>query len=168
MPRAARYNIAILSQAMDVIDWFDSADRQAAYAECIGPHLRHVLEHYEELLDGLGRRVLEYDRRRRDRRVEQDTAFARSRFLAVIGQLEALAETAPATDEVAVMLCGGLEGEESFVARSSLCRELLFVASHAVHHYAILKPALLQRGYAAGADFGKAPATIHYEREAAV
>ncbi len=167
MPRVVRYNVAILRQAIDVIDWCDEAGNQARYGEGIGPHLRHVLEHYEELLDGLGRRVLEYDRRRRDRRVEQDTPFARTRFCSVIERLEALEDAPPASDEVAVMLCGGLEGEECFVAKSSLARELLFVASHAVHHYAILKPLLAQRGYPVDADFGKAPATIHFEREAA-
>lgn len=167
MPRVVRYNVAILRQAIDVIDWCDDAGNQARYADAIGPHLRHVLEHYEELLDGLGRRVLEYDRRRRDRRVEQDATVARSRFCTVIERLETLEEVPPVSDEVAVMLFGGVEGEECFVSKSSLSRELLFVAGHAVHHYAILKPVLAQRGYAVGADFGKAPATIHYEREVA-
>ena len=159
------YNVAILGQAIDVMNWCEEAGSLAAFVDVIGPHLRHVLEHYEELLDGLDRRVLEYDRRRRDRRVEQDVVFARERFVAVIERLEALVESPSCTDEVAVMLCGGVEGEECFVARSSLSRELLFVAGHAVHHYAILKPLLAQRGYIVGEDFGKAPATIHYERE---
>ncbi len=167
MPRVVRYNVAILRQAIDVIDWCDETGNPARYADAIGPHLRHVLEHYEELLDGLGRRVLEYDRRLRDRRVEQESSYARMRFCTVIERLEALDDAPPASDEVAVMLFGGVEGEECFVAKSSLARELLFVASHAVHHYAILKPLLAQRGYPVGADFGKAPATIHYEREVA-
>lgn len=166
LPRVVRYNVAILRQAIDVIRWCQEAGTAARFDDAIGPHLRHVLEHYEELLDGLDRRVLEYDRRRRDRRVEQEAGFARTRFDLVIERLEALEEAPPASDELAVMLCGGLEGEECFVAKSSLARELLFVASHAVHHYAILKPMLAQRGYPVGADFGKAPATIHFEREA--
>ena len=165
--RVVRYNTAILQQAIDVIDWCDAASAQARFADAIGPHLRHVLEHYEELLDGLGRRVLEYDRRRRDRRVEQNPQVARERFCTVIERLDALTVGQPRVDEVAVMLCGGVDGGECFVAKSSVERELLFVASHAVHHYAILKPVLVQRGYTVGADFGKAPATIHYEREAA-
>jgi hypothetical protein len=168
MPRVLRYNLAVLQQAIDVIDWCDEHGRQACFADAVGPHLRHVLEHYEELLDGLDRRVLEYDRRRRDRRVEADTSFARARFVAVIDSLERFLNEPPVSDELAVMLCGGVAGEEQFVSRSSLARELLFVASHAIHHYAILKPALIERGYAAAADFGKAPATIHYERELAV
>jgi hypothetical protein len=165
MSRVVRYNAAILWQSIDVIDWCLSAPAQACYADGIGPHLRHVLEHYEELLDGLGRRVLEYDSRRRDRSVEQDPQVARARIGKVIERLELLVANPPQADEVAVMLCGGVDGGDSFVTRSSMERELLFLAGHAVHHYAILKPLLIERGYTVGADFGKAPATIHYERE---
>jgi len=166
MSGVVAYNLAILQQSIAMLDWCISMPDAARFPEAIGPHLRHVLEHYEELLDGLGRRVLEYDSRRRDRSVEADPRIALDRFAAACRQLRELAGK-PMPENVAVMLCGGIDGGENFVTLSTPARELMFLASHAVHHYAIIKPVLVERGYAVGADFGKAPATIHYERESA-
>jgi hypothetical protein len=166
MPRIARYNAALLQQAVDLIDWCLVQPQRAAFADTIGPHLRHILEHYEELFEGKGRRVIEYDRRQRDRRVEQDPELARIRFVGLVSALGELGSAAEPHEELAVMLCGGIDGEDQFVTTSTLPRELLFLASHTVHHYAIVKPVLVARGYEIGGAFGKAPATIHFEREA--
>lgn len=164
MHRLVDYNAAILQQAQDVLQWYiDHADG-ADFAYATGPHMRHVLEHYEEFLGGLEARVLDYDRRVRDRSVETSAGTARSRFTAVVQRLEALCNDAAWPEQVAVMLCGGLEGDERFMAMSTPARELLFLASHAIHHYALLKPMLNEAGCPVGADFGKAPGTIHHER----
>lgn len=165
MSRAVSYNTAILQQSIDLLGWCIVSPDRARFADAVGPHLRHVLEHYEELLDGLGRRVLEYDKRRRDRLVETDATVALARFRALVDRLRKMVDGEALPDDVAVMLCGGIDGGDNFVTLSTPARELLFVASHAVHHYAIIKPVLADRGYAVGADFGKAPATIHYERQ---
>jgi hypothetical protein len=165
--RVIDYNLAILQQAGDLLEWCGAAPERARYADTLGPHLRHVLEHYEEFFEGVERRVLDYDGRRRDRSVETDPGVALARFRAVAESLRRVgAQNEEWSDEIAVMLRGGLDGAEQFVTRSSLARELLFLVSHAVHHYALLKPLLIERGYAVGADFGKAPATIQHEREA--
>jgi hypothetical protein len=154
----------MLEQALAVLDWFGAARRADDYGDGIGPHLRHVLEHYEQFFEGLKGRVIDYDARRRDAVVESDAAVARVRVAAMIERLSqfVLSETVP--DTIAVMLCGGLDGADRFVTTSTPARELLFLASHAVHHYAIIKPLLTKGGYPLSRDFGKAPATIRHER----
>jgi hypothetical protein len=164
--KAAEYNIAVLGQALEILDWFDVPARRRGYRDAVGPHLRHILEHYEQFLSGLERRVLDYDARARDAEVEESVAAARLRFRSAIEQLRRLGDkNCPA--ELAVMLCGGLDGGERFQSISSGERELLFLASHAVHHYAIIRDRLLQCGCPLSLDFGKAPATIRHERVAA-
>ncbi len=58
-------------------------------------------------------------------------------------------------------------GEEPSSAwnRSSVGRELRFLASHTVHHYALIAALLRQRGVDPGESFGVAPATAAHWRE---
>lgn len=135
-----------------------------AFGEQIGPHLRHVIEHYEALLQGLDRGVVDYDNRPRERALETDAALTQARCAALVAALEARLDSAW-PERIAVALDGGLQGDESFVSGSTPLRELLFVAGHAVHHYALLRLVLRARGLTLPEDIGKAAATIRYERE---
>jgi hypothetical protein len=49
---------------------------------------------------------------------------------------------------------------------SSVGRELVFLATHAVHHFAVLHVYCLQHGLIVDADLGRAPATLAHERHA--
>lgn len=62
----------------------------------------------------------------------------------------------------------GVYGEESQRGwvLSTLERELQFLASHTVHHYALIALTLRAQGVTVGTDFGMAPSTLrHSERE---
>ncbi len=163
--RVAQYNVEVLEQALVLLNWFSAPDRAARYGTGVGPHFRHLIEHYEQFFEGMGERVLDYDERRRDGTVEVDVAVARARFAAVIERLWKFSASDAIPDTIAVLLCGGLDGAERFVTASTPSRELVFLASHAVHHYAIIKPLLIEEGCPLPRDFGKAPATIHHERD---
>jgi len=180
----ADYNIAVLRQGLDLLGSFANPMRRAAFAEAAGPHLRHVIEHYEALLDtddevdsggASHKRIIDYDARRRDKRVETCPDVTRDRLEQLIAKLSG-GESGPGASVSAggnglnlntplqIAQFGGLDGTHQIVAESSLGRELMFVASHAIHHYAVLKPMLLQLGCTLPADFGKAPATVRHER----
>lgn len=135
-----------------------------AFEAQIGPHLRHVIEHYEALLTGLDLGVIDYDNRARDRALETDPALARARCEALIAAFEARL-AGPWPEAIAVAFDGGAEGDERFVSGSTPLRELIFVAGHAVHHYALLRLALKAEGLTLPENIGKAAATIRYERE---
>jgi hypothetical protein len=53
----------------------------------------------------------------------------------------------------------GADGEADW-SQSSLKRELQFLVSHTVHHYALIKELLRRTGFDAGTEFGVAPSTI--------
>lgn len=74
-------------------------------------------------------------------------------------------DTRDVTAPVVVQLRGGLDGEDNFISFSSLARELLFLASHAVHHYAVIKMHCAAQGISLGEDFGKAPSTVRHARQ---
>lgn len=138
----------------------------APFAEHVGPHLRHVIEHFEAWLGAIGSPLIDYDRRARDASIERQPSLARAR-LQLIQQRLAQWPCWQLGTPVRVRAAIGVAGECSCTADSSFGRELLFVTSHAVHHFALLQLHCRQHGISMGADFGKAPATVAHERSLA-
>jgi len=160
--RAVVYAIDMLRQGAGIAEISERAG--LVFNDQIGPHLRHIIEHYESLLNGLDLGVIDYDNRSRNRELECDPALARARCNELaVGFTERLKRGWP--EQLAVAFDGGAAGDDRFVSGSTPLRELLFVAGHAVHHYALLRLLLKQRGLTLPEDVGKAAATIRYERE---
>lgn len=157
------YNIALLSQAVSMLALPPPAE---AFAIAAGPHLRHIVEHYETLLTGLSKGVVDYEARKRDADVETNPELARERCKRLIRQLQRLDARLQGKGDLTIDVVAaiGLEGDDDCLQRSTIARELLFLASHTTHHYAIMKPALVALGLEVTADFGKAPGTIRHER----
>ncbi|WP_051361908.1 hypothetical protein [Solimonas soli] len=155
------FNVAVVGQGRALAQCY--AGRDEAFAANVGPHLRHIIEHYEALLDREPGALVDYDHRARDRSVERSTRIAMARIDALAEKLRALRERAPA-EPVSVGFSIGLDGADFCVSPSSLVRELNFVASHAIHHYAIIRPLVEAAGVVLPDEFGKAPETVRYER----
>ncbi|SFT39716.1 DinB family protein [Halomonas saccharevitans] len=144
----------------------------------LGKHVRHIIDHYEALIDGLeaGAETLDYEQRRRDPALEARPDEAARRLAALDTWLSSLQgqasperltlrhcqdADAPASDRVA-------DDEARLALPSSLARELAFLASHTVHHMAIIGLLAEQIGIALPASFGVHPSTLrHWQREAA-
>ena len=105
------------------------------------------------------------DPRPRDRALERLPAVARVRLEALQAQLRHWTG-APLAAPLQVRGLGGLSGEFEFEVQSSAGRELVFVASHAIHHFALLQAHCTQHGIAINAQFGRAPSTVANERAA--
>jgi hypothetical protein len=162
--RLLRYSAAVLGQAHPLVaaHW---RTRASAYPYPVGAHLRHVIEHYEALLQPGLPGVVDYDQRPRDRELQTKPEVALRRLHALLRRLNE--HTAADLDAaVHVRGRGGLAGEFGFALASSVGRELVFVTSHAIHHYALLKPHCLQHGIPIAAEFGRAPATVAHETAA--
>lgn len=155
------FNIAVIAQAQALVEAYRS--RAGAFGAHVGPHLRHVIEHYESLLQREPGALVDYDHRARDREVEQLPERAAERLAGIVALLQAL-NARPANEAVSVGLAIGTRGENFYLSPSTLARELNFVASHAIHHYAIIKPVVAAAGIAIPGEFGKAPETIRHER----
>jgi hypothetical protein len=154
------FNVLLLDQAITIIDAVQ-AQASANFSGMVGPHLRHVIEHYEALVFSASA-LIDYDSRERDRQVEQDPEVARQRVLGLQNQLRQQTQKPPHS-ALQVRFLGGLTAEHQFTADSSFQRELLFVASHAVHHFAIVQMHCAATGIVLPPQLGKAPATLAYE-----
>ncbi len=156
--RLLRFNCQLIDQALALIAAHDGVGAPD-YAQRTGPHLRHVIEHYEALILRGADGVVDYDRRPRDRELERDTGLARARLAALKQQLVNWSDTMLDLP-LRVHGQGGPAGEFDFATTSSIGRELVFLASHATHHYALLQVYCEQHGIATDPNFGRAPSTV--------
>lgn len=143
MQRTIDYNLALLRQADHLLSQLDdgelSRERPLLFRATIGQHIRHVVEYYQCLLAQRSSGVLNYDRRTRDTRLEQQVGEARMAVDRCSAQLLAITEDMPLTLE------GDLPGSEASMPQpTSLARELTYVADHCVHHLAMVRIVLEQ------------------------
>ncbi len=165
MERLLGFNQQVIDQALAVVGEFAAPGaRHTAppFAGPVGAHLRHVVEHYEALVNGWTLGVVDYDGRPRDRQLESSPTLARARLL---GLRLVLGQWAPDILDrpVQVLGQGGITGDFDFRLASSVGRELVFLAGHAVHHFALLAEHLQWHGVPVPAHFGKAPGTVANE-----
>lgn len=169
-----RANLRLLRQARSLIGSLDgrlyAAPLPALSLSGVGSHLRHCLDFYASFLAGLGGGRLDYDARERDARIETDARHALERLDGLIRALEGLGP-ALGRGQLAVRSeaceCAGTPREAAW-CNSSLERELSFLCSHTVHHFALIGVILRAHGRDPGAHFGVAPSTLeHWKEEAA-
>lgn len=123
----------------------------------VGGHVRHCLDHVSALLVGARSGLCAYDRRQRGTAVETSRAAAIDAITdAMIGVLHLDAVTLESEVFVETQLD---PGGAIVVTRSTVCRELVFLMSHTIHHNAIVSQMLHTRGIAVAPRFGLAPAT---------
>lgn len=172
------YTGDILMQMAGIVQPYMGA-RKPAYQEHVGAHLRHIIEHFGALAGALAGApegvpatpgattakcyVVDYDARARNIQIETDPVVALEHIAMLKRAFAALGEPAMALP-VEVHTRGGLQGQHNFVTFSSVARELMFLNSHATHHFAIVQGYAHQRGESLGDGFGKAPATVAHEQ----
>lgn len=154
-------NRQLLRQGVALLDQLDDeryTESRGAWAS-VGAQYRHVLEHYRCFFAGLGGRRVDYDARARDIAIEASRQEARRATLELLHALEGLLEAPDEALSVHMDSGGGDEGPPDW-RPSSVGRELQFLCSHTVHHYALLKLLLDGSGAVLGSEFGVAPSTL--------
>ena len=166
-PGPAAQSIAILRQGESIVRRIGAeayARRPAVSPEAsVGGHFRHCLDFYSAFLDGLDGGRIDYDGRRRDPDIETDPAQAAESCRALVARLEHLDATDLARP-VKVRLDGGVPGGPEWTD-STLGRECVFLASHTIHHYALIATVMRALGIETDPHFGVAPSTLeHWKR----
>lgn len=132
----------------------------------VGAHLRHVIDCFRCFQRGLDAGRIDYDSRQRNPLIEQDRSVADSALAEIAEGLNKLgSEDAARCLEVKVDTVAW-EDPSLHWHTSSLGRELQFLLSHTVHHYALIALLLRQQGFEPGADFGVAPSTLEFQGKA--
>jgi len=164
-------NNEVLGQANTVLLRLTDAQYRSvndAYGcSSIGQHFRHILDMYRAVTPALSAApspapIIDYDVRRRGAAVETERKSA-------IAELQDLKHalinrTAPLDLQVEVKTEVCIDSTRCASMRSTLARELAFISSHAVHHFALIQ--LLARLLGASVDksVGLAPASASHQR----
>ena len=158
------YNIEHLNQGISLLRDISDSDYVTTdppiYSSGVGEHLRHVLEHYTCLFDGLSRRRVDYDARQRNRQISSDRHVAISEIEQIINSLK---EIDSGIADLTVKMTSSRSGEEeSPWSQSTLKRELQYLLAHTIHHYALIALILRIQGVVPHEAFGVAPSTLQY------
>lgn len=170
--RPAGANVHYLEQGVEVMRRLSDE----AYTTCpenpyrggVGVQFRHCLDFYDCFLRGLESGRIDYSRRERDPRVETDRHHSIARFQEICEQLADLS-TERVERPVEVKSEDVIPGQPEW-SSSSPARELQFLISHTIHHYALIVMMLKTQSYEVGREFpefGVAPSTLSYWKEAA-
>ena len=163
----ARDNIVFLKQGIELLDSIDDALYVATvppvFGSSVGSHMRHILDHFDCLLAGLGSGRVDYDARARDRNIETVRTDAIAAMHAIVSRLAQI-DAAAGERALKVKMDGGGEGDTETWSHSSVMRELQFLTSHTIHHYALVAALLGHAGHRAADGFGVSPSTLAYER----
>ncbi|MDR5873527.1 DinB family protein [Vreelandella gomseomensis] len=162
-------NVQTLAQLAQLLGRVSAHDYQrplgAKGTQSLGKHVRHILEHYQTLLDACAtsspQTIFDYENRLREAALETQPGYAGDRTEALQAGLTALA-TMP--HDAALTLNYPVKGDadDSVALPTSLGRELAFLTSHSIHHMALLGLLCEQLGIALPEHFGVHPSTLRY------
>ncbi|MGF1572794.1 MAG: DinB family protein [Sumerlaeia bacterium] len=126
----------------------------------IGAHVRHGVEHFQQLLAGINCGLIDYDQRDRDLSLEQDLSQFMHHHQGLIAEL-ALLENQPLNATISILQAPGNCVQTRPVA-SSVERELLFCSSHFMHHLAMIRLIAQLLGVQLSTEIGLAYSTANH------
>jgi len=134
----------------------------SCYGSTVGVHVRHNLDHFLCLKSGLESGLVDYDARERDEFLETNPDYAASKMEELIDFTTSLKAVYLDQPLKVKMDSGASHEEEERWSQSSLRRELQFLISHTIHHYALIATLCSREGLQLPEDFGVAPYTLRF------
>jgi len=130
------------------------------YGGSIGGHIRHCLEYFDGFRRGVELGEIDYDARLRGTPEESDPAAAVKKLDGVIAWFRSEGGRFRMERSVRVKIDCGTDSDEPSWELSTVGRELQFLASHTVHHFAIIGIMCEAQSISTDSDFGVAPTTL--------
>lgn len=157
-------SMEILNQARKIISELDD-DRfvfvnKSLFISSAGQHFRHVLDFYTAFEDGYESGGIDYDKRERN----DDIAEDRTVCLKKIDDVVAFFDEIRNLDMNTPLQIVTIEGTTGLTSRaeSTIAREIQFLLSHTIHHWALISMILRSQGVDVPKNFGIARSTIEY------
>ncbi|MBL0340021.1 MAG: DinB family protein [Bacteroidetes bacterium] len=119
----------------------------------IGEHTRHIIELFQCLLNQYETGVINYDKRERNKLIENNPEVAMACLNEITIQIKKENKTLTLESDAGVF-------------QTNYFRELLYNLEHCIHHQALIKVALVVFNSLVVSDnFGVAPSTIKYRKQ---
>ncbi|WP_214131354.1 DinB family protein [Alteromonas oceanisediminis] len=161
-------HIEVLQQAIDLLNDVSTDDFQRVMhphlSGSIGKHLRHVIDHFLAIENGLLTGVIDYNQRNRNANIEVSISATVDTLEAIQRWLRAL-EPTDLAGKFEVRSEISLSDTVNATCESTLAREIVFASSHAIHHFSLISIIRSLQGQPVPDYFGFAPATLTHLSE---
>ena len=164
-------NTAGLQEGMNLLNLL-TADQyiqgfKPAFQSDIGTHFRHILEHYQCFFVQLNETNFRFDKRPRDSRLGSELDYAKKTILGFIDRFKQFDMSLFDRQYTISEQYGesGLQDQLIDGIETSLERELMFLQSHTVHHYAMIAAMTRSLGVAPDDEFGVAIPTRNFTKQ---
>jgi uncharacterized damage-inducible protein DinB len=157
-------SLEILIQAKKIISELNGSQfvfiNSSLFLSSAGQHFRHVLDFYTAFAGGYKTEEIDYDKRERNEQVAEKRGVCIKKIDEIVSFLNSIRDI----DMSSVLIVSTIEGTTglSSSARSTIGRELQFMLSHTIHHYALISIILKSQGVDIPKNFGIARSTIEY------
>ena len=160
-------NLEAINQGLELCKQLDSTSynhKALPFVQSsIGEHLRHIVDLYFALINETKIGVVDYDHRRRGAPIETDLQIGISEIRRVEAWLNKLNE-ADLDKPIIILSEASIASQQVCEVPSTLRRELLFVSSHTIHHFSLIKVITTHCNIETSEYLGYAPATATYLR----
>ena len=163
MKNTIKDNLNQLSELLQSISEEDfSKQTEVLSGSTIGQHFRHILEFYLVLVDSKNN-TISYDKRKRDRGIENSTKLA----LKSIKHIELKLENLNQEETISLDADFTEDGSRKSKIKSSMAREMAYCLEHSIHHQALIKAGLvsLKLKNLVNDKFGVAYSTLQYQNK---
>lgn len=154
-------NLSAIQDGLKVLRSIDVEHYQyvdsPTFTSSVGAHFRHVIEHYRCFLKCSEKQGICYDARQREVNLEVDLDLAVVAFEELEARFKSLENS---IIEQSYILHDGISDKP---VQTNAARELLFLQSHTIHHYALIGVMLKKRNIVVDKSFGVATATLVHE-----
>lgn len=152
--------LAMVLEQLSVAEYTRASERLSH--NTVGQHMRHIIELFQCLEEGYATGVVNYEKRRRDHRIETDKDFAASLLPALYQKLQL--EDKPLQLEATY----SDHAEALLHIPSNFIRELAYNLEHAIHHMALIRVGVEEvSAIALPEQFGVAPSTVKHRNQCA-
>jgi hypothetical protein len=132
------------------------------FKNTIGQHVRHIIELFQCLENGYEAGVVNYEKRKRDKTIENDKEFASQLLKEIYNQLDRAdkALTLEATYDD--------HSEAPIRIETNFNREIAYNLEHTIHHMALIRVGINEvSGIRLPDDFGVASSTVKHRQQCA-
>jgi len=164
MKHLVQHNIQLLQQLSEVVVQLKEFEYKSSldiyFGASIGQHTRHILSFFDCLLKGYDSGELCFDKRVRDKAIEQNSEAAKDEINRIIKRISNIEE------DKKIVFLSIMNGSKSTTS-TTVIRELLYTIEHSVHHLAMIRMGVHHNfpHIKLPANFGVAQSTIAYQEK---
>jgi uncharacterized damage-inducible protein DinB len=128
----------------------------------IGKHVRHIIELFQSLQNGYENGIINYDKRKRDTRIENEKQWA----LTLLHEIRV--DLNRSDKELSLESSYDDDSTEVIYIKTNYNREIVYNLEHAIHHMALIRIGINEvSSIELPQNFGVASSTVRYKQQCA-